>query len=156
MSSDRINGTLESHQKYQIAPPTVIVLLIGCLSGTILILLIIIGVCLVRGSPGYGKAKKSKENTHSPHNNREGKLLFQCNIITLLVFDHENKMNSLIIFNTVLMCCYCSKNSECMIFKPPLNLSAQPIIIYLHMLINHLFAMLVDYQVNNTAFIVHN
>ena len=82
MSSDRINGTLESHQKYQIAPPTVIVLLIGCLSGTILILLIIIGVCLVRGSPGYGKAKKSKENTHSPHNNREGKLLFQCNIIT--------------------------------------------------------------------------
>ena len=84
MSSDRINGTLESHQKYQIAPPTVIVLLIGCLSGTILILLIIIGVCLVRGSPGYGKAKKSKENTHSPHNNREGKLLFQCNIITFL------------------------------------------------------------------------
>ena len=82
MSSDRINGTLESQQKYQIAPPTVIVLLIGCLSGTILILLIIIGVCLVRGSPGYGKAKKSKENTHSPHNNREGKLLFQCNIIT--------------------------------------------------------------------------
>ena len=75
MSSDRINGTLESHQKYQIAPPTVIVLLIGCLSGTILILLIIIGVCLVRGSPGYGKTKKSKQNTNSPHNNREGKLL---------------------------------------------------------------------------------
>ena len=79
MSSDRINGTLKAHhnfQKYQLAPPTVIVLLIGCLSGTILILLIIIGVCLVRGSPGYGKTKKSKQNTNSPHNNREGKSHF--------------------------------------------------------------------------------
>ena len=97
MSSDRINGTLESHQKYQIAPPTVIVLLIGCLSGTILILLIIIGVCLVRGSPGYGKTKISKQNSHSPpHNNREGKLLSSVQNNNLAVFSELYRILAII------------------------------------------------------------
>ena len=50
---------------------TVVVALIGCLSGTVLILMIIICVCLVRGSPGYSNMRKSKPSNNPAHT-REG------------------------------------------------------------------------------------
>ena len=48
--------TLSKEQNQQLAP-TVIIVLIACLCGTILILLIIIGICLIRGPPGLGNNK---------------------------------------------------------------------------------------------------
>ena len=63
------NGTLQSlgnNNKKHFAP-TLIVVLIACLCGTILILLIIIGVCLVRRPPVYGNTIKSKSETNSTH-----------------------------------------------------------------------------------------
>ena len=65
------NGTVEmspNEQKQQLAP-TVIIILIACLCGTILILLIIIGICLIRGPPGLGIHKPKEPN----HNLQEGR-----------------------------------------------------------------------------------
>ena len=63
------NGTLQSmeNDKENQFAPTVLVVLIACLCGTILILLIIIGVCLVRRPPAYGNSMKSKSEPNSSH-----------------------------------------------------------------------------------------
>ena len=67
--SNHFNRTLQSENKgdKREFAPTIIVVLIACLSGTILLLLIIIGFCLVRGSPGYVNAITSKENNNLSH-----------------------------------------------------------------------------------------
>ena len=56
---------LSNDQKEQLAP-TIIIVLIACLSGTILILLIIIGICLIRGPPGIGNNKSKESIIRSP------------------------------------------------------------------------------------------
>ena len=57
--------TLSNDQKEQLAP-TIIIVLIACLCGTIIILLIIIGICLIRGPPGIGNNKSKGSNIRSP------------------------------------------------------------------------------------------
>ena len=60
----RMIDTLSKEQSQQLAP-TVIIVLIACLCGTILILLIIIGICLIRGPPGLGNNKPKRTISQS-------------------------------------------------------------------------------------------
>ena len=68
----RMIDTLSKEQSQQLAP-TVIIVLIACLCGTILILLIIIGICLIRCPPGLGNNKpkgtisQSQEGSGNDH-----------------------------------------------------------------------------------------
>ena len=70
----RVIETTSKEQNQQLAP-TVIIVLIACLCGTILILLIIIGICLIRGPPGLGNNKPKGSISQSQEGSGNNSLL---------------------------------------------------------------------------------
>ena len=70
----RVIETMSKEQNQQLAP-TVIIVLIACLCGTILILLIIIGICLIRGPPGLGNNKPKGSISQSQEGSGNNSLL---------------------------------------------------------------------------------